>query len=108
MKFKTTYCEANDAYFKTGRYNNGNLALEVWSRAEGPLCVCTVNPGFPLPPTHIAVKNYSENEGMEQALRDLDIIGEQTGIIPSGFVKIPVFLLTEYGRALFDAESEEP
>jgi len=108
-----TYGGFYTCQFATGRYGNGNLALEAMG-AEGtqeegdPIVRVTVNPGVPVPEDCIAVKNYSENEGMDNLLISLGII-EDTPVarIPSGFVEIPVYRLTESGKELFKDNRQE-
>ena len=104
---KYTKYECN---FKTARYLNGNLALQIvgakGSELEGePICTASVNPGIEIPPAQIAVKNWSENDGMDDFLSKTGIIGELVGKIPSGFVTIPVYALTESGLELFKDEN---
>ncbi len=86
--------------FYAGVYNNGNCALSV-ANEEGRVCVCSVNTGNTIPDTCIAVKNYSENEGMEESLREQGIIGKKVFEVRSGWVSVPVFELTEKGLALY-------
>lgn len=92
--------------FAVGRYGNGNLALEMMG-AEGtedegePIVRVTVNPDIPLPDTQIAIKDYSENEGMVDFCKKIGIIGKLVRTIPSGFVEIPVYELTESGLEIF-------
>ena len=101
MIFKTQYGEYPNCEFVTGYYPNGNLALEVAIKDEGPLCICTVNPGQVVTHDAIAVKDYSENEGMVNTLTEMGIIGRRLYLIRSGRVEIPVHELTEEGLALF-------
>ena len=103
--FKTTYGEYPNCEFVTARYTNGNLALQIVSRDEGPICTCTVNPGGVVAHDAIAVKDYSENEGMVETLTDMGIIGEELYRIPSGWVEIPVHKLTDKGLELFNERS---
>lgn len=105
MTFKTKYATYPNCEFVTGRYNNGNLALSVESRDEGPICTCTVNPGVVVTHDAIAVKNYSENEGMVEVLTEMGIIGRELYRIPSGWVEIPVHELTAKGLELFEVKS---
>ena len=100
MTFKTKHCSYDNCRFIPGLYENGNLALCVFDE-EGLVFTCTVNPGFRLPDTAIAVKDYSENEGMVDALTEQGIIGRELRRVPSGFVTIPVHELTAKGRELF-------
>lgn len=84
------------------RYNdNGNLALQVMGEDGIPYCIASVNPGVALPDEVIAVKDYSENKGMVDFLKGEGILGELYTIIPSGWVDIPVYYLTESGKELF-------
>ena len=101
-KFGHTY----NCRFETGRYTNGNLELEmVIVEDEEPYSVCTVNPGFPIADGHLAIKDYSENEGMVSFLVSLGVIEEKpVDRISSGWVTIPVHKLTESGLELFKEE----
>jgi len=103
MTFKTKYGTYPNCEFVAGHYGNGNLALQVVSNDEGPVTTCTVNPGEVVPPNAIAVKNYSENDGMVNTLKEMGIIGRELYSIPSGWVEIPVFELTEKGLELFQS-----
>lgn len=106
MTFKMKYGTYEGAEFKATRYGNGNLALAVESETEGPICICSVNPGQKVDDGLLAVKDYSENEGMASTLLDMGIIGEKKYSIPSGWVSIPVYELTEKGLALWGLSKE--
>lgn len=100
--YKSKYSTYENCTFEVGRYTDDrNLALSISSETEGPICTCTVNTWKKLDDDRICVKNYSENEGMDNFLKGMGIIGEKVGSIPSGFVEIPVYLLTESGQELF-------
>lgn len=103
MTFKTRYRSYPDSRFSIGTYPNGNKALQVFDN-EGLVCTCSVNPGRKVADDCIAIKDYSENEGMADTLTKMEIIGERVGEIPSGFVVIPVFKLTQKGLDLFKKE----
>lgn len=54
-----------------------------------PIATSTVNiPG--LLEGYVAVKDYSENEGMLEALQNAGIVGPTEFLMPQGFVDIPV------------------
>ena len=75
------------------------------SEEEGPICVCTVNPGERVDDGRIAIKDYSENEGMADTLLEMGIIkGKPLYTIPSGWVQIPVYELTDKGLSLWGLE----
>lgn len=108
MDWKSKYAVYPDCRFRTGRYVNGNIALQVESLAEGLVCTCSVNPGVPLPDNELAVKDWSENEGIVEELKRQNVIsGDPVRTIDMvyGFVKIKVFALTDYGKSLFKKES---
>lgn len=102
MAEKFTYFSKYGTYencqFMVGLYANGNLGIEIWSDEEGPITKVTVNPDIKIPTDRIAIKNYSENEGMVDFLVEEDLIEpDPVQIIESGFVTIPVHKLTTYG-----------
>jgi hypothetical protein len=105
MIWKSKYAMYSDCKFRTGRYGNGNLALQVESLTEGLVCTCSVNPGVPLPDNELAVKDWSENEGMVEELKRQQVIfGDPVKTLNTeyGFVKIKVFALTDYGESMFN------
>ena len=88
---------------KTKYTNNGRIALQLVSAIddlkndvykEEPLFTATVNlPPEPLQPNEVIIKNYSENEGMLDALVDAGIVKTTGRIIQSGFVTCHVATL---------------
>lgn len=106
MTFKINGKEWDNAYFMPTEYTNGNRALVV-NDDDGRLYTCSVNPGKEIPNDCIAIKDYSENVGMVNALSEMGIIGEWVEDIPSGWVVIPVFRLTEKGLALYNNPIEK-
>lgn len=106
MIWKSKYSVYEDAEFWPGRYCNGNLALRVGSSKAGLVCTCSVNQGELLPDTELAVKDWSENEGMVEELKRQNVIfGDPVKTFRSGFVEIKAFALTAYGKSLFNKES---
>lgn len=76
MRFRGWNCEIRKA-----EYENGNLALLLVDADNGePIAKASVNPPDDdcLSDGEIAVKDYSENAGMLQALLDAGIV-EETG-----------------------------
>jgi len=74
------------------KYCNGRTALGLTEVDTGePFATATVNlPEINLAQNEIAIKNYSENEGILQVLIDAGVIGKPKYEIQSGFVSIPV------------------
>lgn len=100
--FKSRYGSYQNCYFVTSRYGNGNLAVEIWNNTEGPISRITTNPDIKIPVTHIAIKNYAENEGMVETMKKMGIIeSDPTQIIRTGYVTVPVHKLTSLGYEEF-------
>lgn len=95
VKFKDWECQ-----LEVGCYSNGRVALSLVENAE-PVAVATVNmPNVDLEDGEVCIKDYSENEGMFAALVAAGVVERQpVRAIPSGFVNIPVAMLTEAGKA---------
>ena len=73
-----------------GTYQEGNTSMQLIDCADGcPFATATVNlPG--LAKNEVAIKNYSENEGVLIFLLDNNIIEAPHRFVQSGFVNIPV------------------
>lgn len=73
-------------------YADGVPALRLSQDGE-PLMVASTYVG-PLQGGTIAIKNYSENEGVEQDLIEAGVISHKpVGFVKSGFVSIPIYQL---------------
>lgn len=72
-----------DCILRQGKYQNGNIALyledaETFER----IAVCSVNlDKFPLADNEVFIKDYSENEGMLEALLDAGAVKEKAGAV---------------------------
>lgn len=75
-----------------GAYSDGNrTALMLQCENGEPMAKCTVNlPDDHLGADEVAVKSYSENEGMVEALMAAGVIEKPYRSIQSGHVQIPV------------------
>lgn len=84
-------------------YNNTALLLET---EDGiPFGVASANV-VKLPADLVAIKDYSENEGMFDALYNQKIISAPVRYIDSGFIKMPVCKII-MKELLEDEESDE-
>lgn len=79
-------------YLNKGEYPNKRIALELIEIGTGdPIAVATVNiPDQRMDSDEVAIKDYSENEGMLKALVNAQIIKLPHRYIDQGFVTIPV------------------
>ena len=75
-----------------GRYgSNNNVSIKLIKNKELYM-VASVNTDVKLPDNQVAIKNYSENEGVEDMLIAMKVIKPTILFeIPSGFVRIPVY-----------------
>jgi len=77
------------------QYNNGRLAIELTCNDEGyeeRWTVATINiPEIKLGENQVIIKNYSENEGVLDALIEAGIVSKPINFVQiSGFVHAPV------------------
>jgi hypothetical protein len=96
-----------DCLLTLGRYPNNRLALDLVSDDElhEPVARCTSNiPDMDLADDEVAIKDYSENEGMFECLYKHHIIQLPTREVQSGFVTLPVCKLTDEAKALISAK----
>lgn len=82
------------------QYGNGRIALKLIGNGNfygEPIAVATVNLiDDATQPDEVVIKDYSENEGIYQALLDADIITPAHRFTQSGWIEsIPVCYLTE-------------
>lgn len=78
------------------KYNNGNNALRLYCCQDNmPYAMCSINVDEKLSKDEIAIKNWSENTGMEEVLMSVGIIKEKVKNINNGYVTIPVYKLSQ-------------
>ena len=72
-----------DCYIPFGKYKNGRTAITLFDvKDDQPVAKATINiPDIELKDNEILIKDYSENEGMTQALSDAGIIKFRHSII---------------------------
>ena len=66
-----------------------NTRYTLFSPEEGPVAVINI-PSMNKSETVIAVKDYSENAGMLDALQEAGVVKEIVSYEQSGFVNIPI------------------
>lgn len=73
------------------RYRMGGSAIQLWQDGESYTMATAWVEG--LEEDEIAIKDYSENTGIYEALLEADIITPAHRFIPSGYVILPVCYL---------------
>ena len=106
FNYVSRYGSYEDCWFEISRYvESDNLAIEIWSPLDGAVTRVTVNVDFSLPDDCIAVKDYSENEGMVDWLISQGLVEPNRAYtIKSAWVDIPIMRLTEKGIEVFRSE----
>ena len=80
-----------DCITKIGYYGNGNTAIQLFDKNDGsPVAVATINLIDGLPENQAYIKDYSENEGMLEALKDAGIVTKVIGHRSSGYITAPL------------------
>lgn len=97
FEITTKYGVYSDCSFLVREYVNHRPRIDIYSNTLGPIMTVTVNlPGISFDNNYVAIKDYSENEGISEELNRLGVIvDEPVTYIPSGWVMIPVYRLTE-------------
>lgn len=100
---KTKYI-CQDVGFNTGNYSNGRLAITIHDADTfEPLAKVTVNaPEEVIEKDEIIVKNYSENEGMDEWLLEENLVEKDFRNVSVGFALCPVFKLTDKFRSILE------
>jgi hypothetical protein len=82
------------------RYRNGQRAILLETPEGESWTDATRAVGCPLPADCVAIKDYSENEGLLALLVKAGVLEpQQLATIPSGFVELPVHRLTRAALA---------
>jgi len=88
VQFRQWKCEVKVAKYQT----NNRTAIELVDAEDGePVAMASLNlPNEPMNKNEVAIKDYSENEGMLRCLVRAEIVSEPLRIVQSGFVSIPI------------------
>lgn len=89
---KTCQLHRVELEVKKMEYANGRIALQLFEVGDfEPYMVATVNlPELPLEEGEVFIKDYSENEGIFEALLRAGIIEFAGKMADNGYVKVPV------------------
>lgn len=89
MQFKFKEWDVKPVF---GKYLNGQNSIQLVDPNDGcPVATASVAlEGLDIREDQVAIKDYSENEGMAKTLVDAGIIGDCVARVPSGFVTIPI------------------
>ena len=95
MKYSGLYGEY-EIDIKMSKYRNGHHRMDFIDHRDGlPVLVASVAIEESLSPDEIAIKDYSENEGVLNFLMEEGIISSPLKYFNSGFVRIPICKIDE-------------
>lgn len=91
VEFAGFTCAVNFARYA----DNNRVAIQLVDAEDGgPVAMATLNlPDVPMAEDEVAIKDYSENTGMAQALINAGIVASPRRVESSGFVSVPVCAL---------------
>jgi hypothetical protein len=95
--FKDWKCTINFA-----KYSNGRTAIQLFDVDDGqPIATASVNlVDEPMAADEVAIKDYSENEGMFNVLNQAGLISDPVRFTSSGFIRdIPICKLLRKAHA---------
>ena len=85
VKFRKWNCKPVKAF-----YGNGRIAIQLIDAEDGePIATATINiPDEDIKDDEVIIKDYSENDGMLNALLEADIIEPAHRVTSSGFISV--------------------
>jgi hypothetical protein len=87
IQFKEWTCHIVFGEYQFGK----NVSMQLVDVRDGlPVATATVNPEIALDKDLVCIKDYSENEGMLNTLKEAGIVSEPIDYIQMGFVRVPV------------------
>ena len=101
VKFMDWDCDVEFA-----QYQNCRVAILLVDSVDGsPIATATVNlPDERMEKDEVAIKDYSENEGMFAALKEAGLISDPIRYVQSGWVEVPICKLTTGDEPLTEME----
>lgn len=105
VKYKKWNCIVSWGMYR----ENNNIAIQlVDEKTKELISVATTNTGRKNEEFKVQIKDYSENEGMWQALVNAGVIKNKiVNTIPTGYVEVKVAELTEEAKKDFENWLEE-
>jgi hypothetical protein len=90
--FKSVTFLGQQCNVEFGKYSNGRVAIGLVISSTGePMTVASINfPFVEMANDEVAIKNYSENEGILDLLIAANIISTPVRFTQSGFIQSPI------------------
>lgn len=108
LEYKSLFTTYSKCFFKLKKYMNNRTCISLEDEQKGPVINITINiPDVKIPEGAVAIKNYSENEGILEWLEENGFIKEIIGSIPYNWVSIPIVILDMDKISKLTKEEEE-
>lgn len=89
--FKSQFGESYALFIKKGFYRDGSVSIQLFDSEDGsPYATATTHLSGQLEKGEIAIKDWSENEGILDFLIENNIVTKPHRFINSGFVSVPI------------------
>ena len=84
-------------FVRMEKYPNGGDRIQLYDSEDGsPYATATTHTVESLEPGEVAVKNWSENEGILEFLVENQFVEKPHRFVKQGFVRIPICKLISY------------
>ena len=91
FSFISQFGERYLLFVRTETYNDGKIRIQLYDSKDGtPYATATASIKEELEPGEVAIKNWSENEGMLDFLVEHKFIEKPHRFVEQGFVRIPI------------------
>lgn len=92
METKVNFLNTN-CNVEIGRYPNGRIAIQLVDAGNHePFATATVNlPELPLEEKQVAIKNYAENEGIEEPLLEAGVLVKKLCNAVTDIGSVPIY-----------------
>lgn len=91
FSFVSRFGERYLLFIRTETYNDGKIRIQLYDSVDGtPYATATASTGENLEQGEVAIKNWSENEGILDFLVQNKIVRSPHRFVSSGYVEIPI------------------
>ena len=92
FELNTRFCKEKDCYFKVKKLGKKpyDVRVDIMSETSGPMMTVNVSSPCANFPKELAIKSYSENEGLYEELLRLGFINPAKSFIHSGYAILQV------------------
>ena len=91
LTYNSPFGEKYLLFVRTETYQDGEIRIQLYDSSDGtPYATATARVGEKLDSGEVAIKSWSENEGILEFLVHNKIVKEPHRFVESGYVKVPI------------------